>query len=433
MLKRSYESETADDTLGGTPLLGTSMDNYDTTYISEDRDDFISDDYYEDYPASKDREDDSDDDELTEAEETDSERRNFDDDVDGIDQLVKEAEGMEKQVREKMVTMPPWALKVCVLVFTLLAVIALVGGILYVFSIVADYQPIIQWIIVTIAILGNCLGSGAVYFSGSFKSEIEAMTKGVKVLQRTSDQLNEYVQDMMRNRGALARTKQTLDCEITKIEEDVQNFEENEKIIHNTGENIEKNAIALSRETNKLTRVGKTFTNEEKKFSRTVRTMISHHKNLETYNQNAKARIEKLTNVVESLEETIPELEEQLKRFNNLRKTVEMVSTQMGGDVDKTKTTINVIFNEIKELHIRQERIMFYQLLERALSTSQNRDEMDIVAFHRFTAQIPEAYNDLEELDDRWFGRVANNGSVGREDLKLMIDKITLSKIVDQE
>lgn len=101
----------------------------------------------------------------------------------------------------------------------------------------------------------------------------------------------------------------------------------------------------------------------------------------------------------------------------------------MGGDVDNTKTTVNAIFNEITELHIRQERIMLYQLLERVLSRTQHWDEMDSAAFHRFTAQLPSEYNDMDELNDEWFHRHANLGVIGREDLKHMIDKITLKKI----
>lgn len=432
-----YGSVTANDTRGETPLLASSIDNYETTYttyISEDRDGDGYDDNYYDDRDSKDEKDDSDEEEMTEVEESsgDAPRRHVDDDVDEIEELVKQAQGMEKKVKEQMTTMPPWMLRICVLFFTLLAVVELVGGILYVFDIVATYQTVIQWITVIIAILGNCLGSCAVFYSGSFKQEVKSLARGVKSLQAASDQLKEHVEAMFRNRGALTRTKCVLEDEIDKIEEDVQNFQENEKVIVDTAFKIDHNARVLERENTKLSREGKLFTQEEKMFTEAVRSMASNKKNMQEYNEEAKERVEKLTTVVESLEQTVPEFNDQLQRFNKLRKDVEMVSSQMGGDVDNTKNKVSLIFNEIKELHIRQERIMFYQLLERILSTTQNPDEMDVAAFHRFLAQVPETYT-MEEFGDSWFNRVAVHGRVRRQDFKNMIDSITLKKLVNEQ
>jgi len=428
-----YDSVTGANASGETPLLGSLVDNYDTTNISEDKDaEDENFDYFDAYRDSKDEEDTSDN-ILTDVSHSSSDRSiDVDEENDEIKQLVKQAAGMEKQVREKMSVMPPWMLKVCVVFFTLLAVIALVGGLLYVFDVVSAYQSIIQWITVFIAIFGNCLGSCAVFYSGSFKQEIESLAKGVKQLQAASDQLEEHIDDMMGNRKALARTKNVLDEEIQKIGDDVNTFEENEKIIVETADNIEKNAKMLTKENAKLMQAGKMFSREEEKLATAVRQMASNQENIETYNENVKGRVGKLTNVVDSLENTIPEFDEQLKRFNKLRENVEMVSTQMGGDVDNTTKTVNVIFNEIKELHIRQERIMLYQLLERVLATTPSVDEMDITGFHRFTCQMPQVYN-RADFNDEWFDRAAFNGTVQRVDLKVLIDKITHSKIVKDE
>jgi len=323
-------------------------------------------------------------------------------------------------------------MKLCVIYFTLLACIALVGGILYIFAIVPDYQPIIQWVVVFIAIFGNCLGSCAVHYSGSFKQEVKSLGKGVKRLQFASDQLREHVEAMMRHRGAITRTHEVLDTEIGKLREDVLKFEENEKVIDATAINIEDNAKTLSTENYKFSREQKELTKEEKQYSKTVDTMASNKDNLKKYNEEAQDRVGHLTMLVESLKECVPELDEQLDKFNGLRKNVEDVSAEMGGDVDNTTATVNTIFNEIKELTIRQERIMLYQLLERIFSTTRSRDEMNIDAFNRFLAQIPETYNG-HTFDERWFNRVALHGQVSRTDLKFLIDKITLNKITDEQ
>merc|ERR1712157_563355 len=142
---------------------------------------------------------------------------------------------------------------------------------------------------------------------------------------------------------------------------------------------------------------------------------------IQEYNEEAKERVEQLNDMVETLQQTVPELNRQVDRFRQLREEVETVSNKMGGDVDETTRTVNQIFAEIQELTIRQERVMLYQLMERILSTNRkDRDHMDRDMFRRFTAQIPEGYEG-HKFDELWFGRTEVNGVINRSELKFVI------------
>jgi len=286
----------------------------------------------------------------------------------------------------------------------------------------------IRVIVLVIAVVGNCLGSCAIFYSGSFAEELKTLSKGVQRLQFASDNLKGHVDELTKHKAALEATHNVLKEETEKLKDENKAIRDNEQLIVETANRIKYNTTVLEEENTRLEREHDELKDEGEKYKTNVTAMKANQEKIDQYNKEADERVKQLHSMVQTFKETVPQLNKQVARFRTLREEVETVSAQMGGDVDATTRTVNEIFAEIQELTIRQERVMLYQLMERILSTKRmDRDHMDRDMFRRFLAQIPEDYEG-HKFDELWFGRTAVNGVVHRSELKFVIDTITLEK-----
>jgi len=327
---------------------------------------------------------------------------------------------------QKIRSCPPWLLRILLAFFSLLGTAALVMALLYVFG--QGPTSLFRVVVLLIAIVGNCMGSCVIFYSGSFADRLHKLSQGVQRLQLASDNLQGHVEQLEKHRDALTKTHDVLEKETEKLKKENKAIRDNEQLILATSNRIKHSTQVLTDENNRLQVEREELKDEGRKYAQNVEAMRNNQERIEEYNTEAKDRVEQLSDMVDTLHKTVPELDEQVKRFKQLREDVEKVSEQMGGDVDETTRTVNAIFEEIRELTIRQERVMLYQLMERILSTSPDRDQMDVGLFRRFIAQIPEGYEN-HKFNELWFGRNSTNGYVHRTGLKVLIDTITLEKV----
>jgi len=343
-----------------------------------------------------------------------------------IQKLKTEAEDLEKEANDKVNKMPRWAMITSITFFSALGSTALVSGVLYMFDVIPAATSLLFWIVLAVSLGGNCLGSFALFYSGLFKTDLKELAKGMKKLEFASGKTKERVKVLTKHRKALNETHDALEKEINKLHDEIDNFEANQETMNETKIRIEDNTEALNHENRNLKQEKENLRNEEERYDESVADMDNNRKLVEDYNRDALERVGELSHIVQTLKETKPQLDDQLERFKFLRDDVEKISNVMGQEVDQTAKTVREIFEEIRELTIRQERVMLYQMMERIICTEKTRD-MGHAAFKRFEHQIPSGY-DGHGFDDRWFGQVAVDGRIGHEQLKIMIDTITLSK-----
>jgi len=410
--------DTDDD--GDTPLLDkdASARTYDTTQIGGS-------------VASVHDDDRSNSSSLTDEEE--SEEKSQEDimaELDEIQRLVLEAQDLEREAKRKVNKMPRWAMYCLVTFFTIVGATALVTGLLYVFDSFPAASSLLFWIVIGVSLGGNCLASFALFYSGSFKTQLKELAKGIKKFQSASDSLKKHVKVLTKHRAALTKSHKVLKTEITKLKDEVEKIESNQGIMEETKERIHENTEALQDEILNLRMEKDNLSNEKERYDESVEDMVSSRKVVEDYNRSAEERVGELCQIVETLKESRPQLDDQLYRFRDLREDVEKISNVMGEEVDQTARTVREIFDEIRELTIRQERVMLYQMMERIIGTTETRD-MGHEQFKRFLLQIPVSYAG-HSFDDRWFGEVAVDGRIAHAQLKLMIDTITLTKVSQQ-
>jgi len=426
--KDSSYGDSDDD--GATPLLGKDGNarTYDTTQIGGSHEDSThggsqhGGSQHDSHKSKSDLTSDDEDDDDSDAEREDIMRE-----LEDIQKLVKETQNKEEEARKLVNKIPRWFMFTLVGFFSMCGLTALVTGLLFAFNTIPGSEDLLQWIVVGVALGGNCLGSFALFYSGSFKTELKELVKGIKKLQFASDKLKSNVKVLTKHRGALTKTHQVLKGEIKKLKDEIEKFEENKDIMNNTAGRIGDNTKALQVENDNIRREKDNLNEEKERYDESMIDMDDNRKLVETYNTGAESRVKDLSNIVETLQKTIPQLNKQLAQFDEIREDVEKTSTVMGAEVDQTAKTVKEIFDEIRELTIRQERVMLYQLMERIIGTTETRD-MGHEQFKRFLLQVPKDYEG-HAYDDRWFGQAAVEGRIGHTELKDMIDTITLQKV----
>lgn len=421
-LQSEDETSTTKTNFRETPLLGSGRKKYDTTSIS-DMKDVNSDSKKYDWDM------------LTESEESgdnDAALMHWDYELQEIQQLLDWAQKMDENVMLYYYTMPPWMLKTSLVIFMTLSVIACCVGILIIFAVETEFMPIYQFTIVVIAILGNCLGSAAVKYSGSQKQDYETLRRGAVRLRMISNNLETHMDTIFLHRLALSRTEVALGKEADKLWAEIKFLKKTDKAIEHSEKVLEWSAMKLRTQNHQLHYEKRQIAKETKNYKKNLSHLNRNAQKLNKYHNRAQRRADNLSLVINKLEKTVPELDNQLQRLELFREAVENATTQAAGDVGNTWTKVQSMFSELKGLSIRLERIMLYKLMERVLSTSRNRDEMSITTFNRFLAQIPKVYVG-HKYGGGWFERVARNGYIWRKDLNNMIDNITLKHIEDEE
>jgi len=414
--------DTDDD--GDTPLLAknASAATYDTTHIGgshHSNDDKKEDDGELHSDLSSDDEDDS------------EERENIMKELEDIQRLQLQTQDLEAEAKELVNKIPRWFMLTSVVFFGVVGVTTLVAGFLYAFNSIPGASAILQDIVVGLALGGNGLGSLALFYSGSFKTELKDLVKGIKKLEFASDKLKSNVRVLTKHRSNLTKTHQVLKSEIKKLKDEIEKFESNKQLINGIADRIGENTKALQFENENIKREKDQLRDEESRYDESAVDMDDNTKLVETYNVSAADRVKDLSNLVVSLNKTVPKLQTQLDRFDVLREDVKMASEEMGAEVNQTTITVEQIFDEIRELTIRQERVMLYQLMERIMGTNDDARDMGHDQFRRFLLQIPAAYVG-HKFDDQWFGEVSVEGRIGHAQLKMMVDTITLKKVSKQ-
>jgi len=413
--------DTDDD--GDTPLLAknASAATYDTTHVGGTSQ---IEENHEEHESDKGSD-------LSDCvHEDDSEREDIMKELEAIQRLQLQTQDLEADAKELVNKIPRWFMISLVVFFTVVGVTALVTGCLFAFDTIPASSAILQDIVVGVALGGNGLGSLALFYSGSFKTELKDLVKSIKKLEFASDKLKSNVKVLTKHRGALSKTHQVLKSEIKKLKDQIERFETNKNLMNKIAERIDDNTKALQFENENIKREKDQLMGEEDRYNDSMVDMEDNQKLVETYNTGAADRVKDLSSIVDVLHDTVPQLRDQLERFDILREDVEQVSTLMGAEVDQTTETVGKIFDEIRELTIRQERVMLYQLMERIMGTTDSRD-MGHDQFTRFLLQIPAAYAG-HTFDNQWFGEVSEEGRVKYVQLKVMVDTITLKKVSTQ-
>lgn len=428
MLDSVDEIKTTKKKFWGKPLLGFRRKEYETTGVSEDMKIIKS--------VSSDSEE-YEWDMLTENEDSDEsdEIVAIDFELNEIEQLVEWAHLMDEHVEYRWYrysTMPPWLLRSCLFIFIAITFIACCVGILAIFAIEPDYMPLYRGTIVSIAIVGNCLGSAAVTYSGSQRADFKTLLQGAERLRIISEILNEHIEYTFLNRLVLRRAKESLEKEANKLDSNITSMENVEKEIKSFGKDFGHSVGKLSRQNYRLIYEQREIAKEKKKYKKNLDYLNRNTKNLNLYPIGAQRRSNDLSAMVSRLSDAIPEIDYQIWRLEQFRNVVENAATKVVGDVDTTWTKVQSMFGKLTQLSIRLERIMLYRLMDRVLSTTRNRDAMSITAFKRFLTQIPEVYVEPEDRD-WWLEQLERDGYIWRTNLNYMIDKITLKKIQDEE
>lgn len=415
---QSY-GDTDDD--GDTPLLAknASAATYDTTHIGTSQHDENVED-----------ETDKGSDLSDVVHDADSDREDIMKELEEIQRLQLQTQDLEADAKELVNKIPRWVMISLVVFFLVVGFTALITGILFAFDTIPASSAILQDIVVGIALGGNGLGSLALFYSGSFKTELKDLVKSIKKLEFASDKLKSNVKVLTKHRGALTKTHQVLKSEIKKLKDEIEKFENNKNLMNDISDRIDDNTKALQYENENIKREKNQLMGEEDRYNDSMVDMDDNRKLVETYNTGAADRVKDLSSIVVKLHETVPLLKDQLERFDLLREDVEQVSNLMGAEVDQTTETVGKIFDEIRELTIRQERVMLYQLMERIIGTTDSRD-MGHEQFRRFLLQIPVAYGG-HSFDDQWFGEVSVEGRLSYVQLKVVVDTITLKKVSTQ-
>jgi len=427
MLDSVDEIKTTKKKLWDTPLLGFRKKNYETGSISEDMKIMKSvnrDSKEYDWEMLSDYEDSDESDEIVQF--------NFVNQIHEIEQLVNQAHAMDEHVEWRYSTMPPWILRSCLFIFMTITFITCCVAMLAIFSIETGYMPLYRWTFVSIAILGNCLGSAVVTYSGSHKADYQTLLHGAERLRIISDNLNEHIDTIFLNRMMLGRTKHYLGKEANKLNTQITIMKDVDKAIKSSGEVLLNNVGQLRRQNHKLMWEQRQIAMEKKTYRKNLEHLNRNTENLNVYPIDAERRSHDLSAVVGRLNDAIPEIDYQVWRLQQFRNVMENATTKLVGDVDTTWTKVQGMFSKLTQLSIRLERIMLYRLMDRVLSTTRNRDEMSITAFKRFLTQIPEVYVEPEDRD-WWLERLENDGYIWRNDVQRMIDKITFQKIQDEE
>jgi len=430
MLDSVDEIKTTKKKFWDTPLLGFRRKKYETTSISEDMKimkSVNSDSKEYDWDMLTDHEDSDD--------SIDSDEiaiLNYDNQLQEVEQLVDQAHMMDEHVEYRYNTMPPWILRSCLFIFMTIAFVTCCVAILAIFSIEPEYMPLYRLIIVSIAILGNCVGSAAVTYSGSYREDVQTLLDGAERLRIVSDNLNEHIENIFSNRMIMRRTKHQLEKEANKLNTNITSMKNLDEAIQSSNKVLGNSVGKLRRQNHKLIYEQRQIAKEKSTYKKNLDYLNRHKENLNLWPNDAQRRSHDLSAVVGRLNDAIPEIDYQVWRLEQFRNVVENATTKLVGDVDTTWTKVQSMFSKLTQLSIRLERIMLYRLMDRVLSTTRYRDEMSITAFKRFLTQIPKVYVEPEDRD-WWLERLETDGYICRNDLNHMIDKITLQKIQDEE
>jgi len=353
-------------------------------------------------------------------------------DMGPIGDIVLQAQVMKDEVDEKVRKLHPVVLRVLVAFFALLGIASLVGAILYTLNIFPDEQSTIQLAVLSIAIGGNCLGSWALFYSGAFKSELAGLAKGIKRLEIAADHLHGHVQHIKKHRRILEKSHGKLEKEVGQLSKQIDRFNENDDDIRETTIKLKNNQDTLEEENEQMKFEWENLTKTEKNYVASAKDMQNDQMKIKSYNENAENRIEQLSEMLETIKPSNENLEDQVHRFEELHEDVELESNRINRRVDRTTKDVEQIFDAIRDITKRQERVMLYQLMERILMAGDNQDLMDLEDFKQFVVQIPMGLQkeDFQDVWLEWFQNMKGDApGIDRIKIMEMIDEITQDKV----
>jgi len=307
-----------------------------------------------------------------------------------------------------------------------------VGAILYTLKIFPNEQSTIQLVVLSIAIGGNCLGSWALFYSGAFKSELAGLAKGIKRLEVAADHLRGHVEHIMKHRRILEKSHGKLEKEVGQLSKQIDRFNENDEDIRETTLKLKDNQGTLEEENEQMMFERKNLTETEANYVKSAKDMLDDQNKIKSYNENAENRIEQLSEMLETIKPSNDNLEDQVHRFEELHEDVELESNRINRRVDRTTKDVEQIFDAIRDITKRQERVMLYQLMERILTAGENQDLMDLEDFKKFVVQIPMGFQreDFHDVWLEWFKDMKGGApGVDRTKIMEMIDEITQDKV----
>merc|ERR1711920_602100 len=94
-------------------------------------------------------------------------------DLEQIQKLVMNVQDLEEDAKKLVDKIPQWFMLFLIGFFMLAGMTALITGLLFAFDTIPASSDLLQWIVVGVALGGNCLGSLALFYSGSSKQELK--------------------------------------------------------------------------------------------------------------------------------------------------------------------------------------------------------------------------------------------------------------------